>query len=329
VAASLVPFLEHDDANRALMDPTCSGRRCAPADRAPFVGTGMESVVAGDSRGCGRSETVGSREGVDARRIVVRSEEPDASGMYGADIYTLVQVPPFEPEHLHQPEADRHPGQKVSGGEVIADGPATSEGDLALGRNVLVAFMPWGGYNFEDSILIPKRSSRKTSSPRSTSRSSECVARETKLGKEEISADIPNISEESLTDLDDSGIIRIRGRVKPMDILVGRSPEGETQLSPRRNCSRDLRRQGGRREGLLPAGAARDRGIVIDAKVFTRKGGEKDDRARMLEDRDLERLYRDQEDETRIILDAALGKIRSQLLGKTSAVRLPRRTSPR
>ncbi|HQU14397.1 MAG TPA: DNA-directed RNA polymerase subunit beta, partial [Thermodesulfobacteriota bacterium] len=215
-------------------------------------------------------------------------------------------------------------GQKVSGGDVIADGPATSEGDLALGRNVLVAFMPWGGYNFEDSILISEKIVKEDIFTSIHIEEFECVARETKLGKEEISADIPNISEESLTDLDESGIIRIGARVKPMDILVGKiTPKGETQLSPEEKLLRAIfgDKAGDVKDSSLrvPPGIE---GIVIDAKVFTRKGGEKDDRALMLEDRDLERLYRDQEDETRIIFDAALGKIRAQLLGKTSAVRL-------
>ena len=325
VAASLVPFLEHDDANRALMGSNMQ-RQAVPLLRTepPFVGTGMESVVARDSGAAVVAKRSGVVEGVDARRIVVRSEEPDASGMYGADIYTLVKYRRSNQNTCINQKPIVTLGQKVAGGDVIADGPATSEGDLALGRNVLVAFMPWGGYNFEDSILISEKIVKEDIFTSIHIEEFECVARETKLGKEEISADIPNISEESLTDLDESGIIRIGARVKPMDILVGKiTPKGETQLSPEEKLLRAIfgDKAGDVKDSSLrvPPGIE---GIVIDAKVFTRKGGEKDDRARMLEDRDLERLYRDQEDETRIIFDAALGKIRAQLLGKTSAVRL-------
>ena len=319
VAASLVPFLEHDDANRALMGSNMQ-RQAVPLLRTepPFVGTGMESVVARDSGAAVAAKRSGVVEGVDARRIVVRSEEPDASGMYGADIYTLVKYRRSNQNTCINQKPIVTLGQKVSGGEVIADGPATSEGDLALGRNVLVAFMPWGGYNFEDSILISEKIVKEDIFTSIHIEEFECVARETKLGKEEISADIPNISEESLTDLDESGIIRIGARVKPMDILVGKiTPKGETQLSPEEKLLRAIfgDKAGDVKDSSLrvPPGIE---GIVIDAKVFTRKGGEKDDRARMLEDRDLERLYRDQEDETRIILDAALGKIRAPAAGE-------------
>ncbi len=325
VAASLIPFLEHDDANRALMGSNMQ-RQAVPLLRTepPFIGTGMESVVARDSGAAVEARRAGIVESVDARRIVVRSEEPDASGKYGADIYTLVKFRRSNQNTCINQKPIVTLGQKVSAGEVIADGPATHEGDLSLGRNVLVAFMPWGGYNFEDSILISEKIVKEDIFTSIHIEEFECVARETKLGKEEISADIPNISEESLKDLDESGIVRVGARVKPMDILVGKvTPKGETQLSPEEKLLRAIfgDKAGDVKDSSLrvPPGIE---GIVIDAKVFTRKGGEKDDRAQMLEERELDRLLRDQEDEIRIILETAHSKMKALLLGKTSAVRL-------
>jgi DNA-directed RNA polymerase subunit beta len=325
VAASLVPFLEHDDANRALMGSNMQ-RQAVPLLRTepPFVGTGMEAVVARDSGAAIVAKRSGTVESVDARRIVVRSEEPDASGIYGADIYTLVKFRRSNQNTCINQKPIVTLGQRVAAGDVIADGPATCEGDLSLGRNVLVAFMPWGGYNFEDSILISEKIVKEDIFTSIHIEEFECVARETKLGKEEISADIPNISEEMLSDLDESGIVRIGARVKPGDILVGKvTPKGETQLSPEEKLLRAIfgDKAGDVKDSSLrvPPGIE---GIVIDAKVFTRKGGEKDERAQMLEERELERLHRDQEDEIRIILETVCGKIRSQLAGKTSAVRL-------
>ncbi|MBE0569396.1 MAG: DNA-directed RNA polymerase subunit beta [Deltaproteobacteria bacterium] len=325
VAASLVPFLEHDDANRALMGSNMQ-RQAVPLLRTepPFVGTGMESVVARDSGAAVEAKRAGTIESVDARRIVVRSDGPDAAGKYGADIYTLVKFRRSNQNTCINQKPIVTLGQRVAAGEVIADGPATSEGELSLGRNVLVAFMPWGGYNFEDSILISEKIVKEDIFTSIHIEEFECVARETKLGKEEISADIPNISEESLKDLDESGIIRVGARVKPMDILVGKvTPKGETQLSPEEKLLRAIfgDKAGDVKDSSLrvPPGIE---GIVIDAKVFTRKGGEKDDRAQMLEERELDRIHRDQDDEIRIILETVYGKIKAQLLGKTSAVRL-------
>jgi DNA-directed RNA polymerase subunit beta len=290
----------------------------------PYVGTGMEAVVARDSGAAVVARRGGTVESVDARRIVIRSEEPDASGKYGADIYTLVKFRRSNQNTCINQKPIVTLGQKVQAGEVIADGPATSEGELSLGRNVLVAFMPWGGYNFEDSILISEKIVKEDIFTSIHIEEFECIARETKLGKEEITADIPNISEESLKDLDESGIIRIGARVKPMDILVGKvTPKGETQLSPEEKLLRAIfgDKAGDVKDSSLRVPPGID-GIVIDAKVFTRKGGEKDDRAQMLEERELDRLHRDQEDEIRIILETAFGKLKAQLLGKTSAVRL-------
>jgi len=325
VAASLIPFLEHDDANRALMGSNMQ-RQAVPLLRTepPLVGTGMEAVVARDSGAAVVARRGGTVESVDARRIVIRAEEPDATGKYGADIYTLVKFRRSNQNTCITQKPIVRAGQRVKAGEVIADGPATCQGDLALGRNVLVAFMPWGGYNFEDSILVSEKIVKEDIFTSIHIEEFECVARETKLGREEITADIPNISEESLRDLDESGIVRIGARVKPTDILVGKvTPKGETQLSPEEKLLRAIfgDKAGDVKDSSLrvPPGIE---GIVVDAKVFTRKGGEKDERAQELEEKEIARLLRDQDDEIRLILDSAWAKIRALLVGKTSATRL-------
>ena len=325
VAASLIPFLEHDDANRALMGSNMQ-RQAVPLLRTepPLVGTGMESVVARDSGAAVEAGRRGKVESVDARRIVIRPDEPDTGGKYGADIYNLVKFRRSNQNTCINQKPIVTLGQKVEAGEVIADGPATAMGELSLGRNVLVAFMPWRGYNFEDSILISEKIVKEDIFTSIHIEEFECVARETKLGKEEITADIPNISEESLKDLDESGIVRIGARVKPMDILVGKvTPKGETQLSPEEKLLRAIfgDKAGDVKDSSLrvPPGIE---GIVIDSKVFTRKGGEKDDRAQAYEEKEMERLLRDQDDEIRIILETAYGKMRNLLLHKTSATRL-------
>ncbi|MBI5575269.1 MAG: DNA-directed RNA polymerase subunit beta [Deltaproteobacteria bacterium] len=325
VAASLIPFLEHDDANRALMGSNMQ-RQAVPLLRTepPLVGTGMEAVVARDSGAAVSARRSGVVESVDARRIVIRPDEPDAAGKYGADIYNLVKFRRSNQNTCVSQKPIVSLGRRIENGEVIADGPATSDGELSLGRNVLVAFMPWGGYNFEDSILVSEKIVKEDIFTSIHIEEFECVARETKLGKEEITADIPNISEESLKDLDESGIIRIGARVKPMDILVGKvTPKGETQLSPEEKLLRAIfgDKAGDVKDSSLrvPPGIE---GIVIDAKVFTRKGGEKDERAQALEEKEMDRLLRDQDDEIRIILETAYGKMREILSGKTSATRL-------
>jgi DNA-directed RNA polymerase subunit beta len=263
-------------------------------------------------------------ESVDARRIVIRPEEPDASGKYGADIYNLVKFRRSNQNTCINQKPIVTLGQELKSGEVIADGPATAMGELSLGRNVLVAFMPWRGYNFEDSILVSEKIVKEDIFTSIHIEEFECVARETKLGKEEITADIPNISEESLKDLDESGIVRIGARVKPMDILVGKvTPKGETQLSPEEKLLRAIfgDKAGDVKDSSLrvPPGIE---GIVIDSKVFTRKGGEKDDRSHAYEEREMERLARDQDDEIRILMETAYGKMRKLLLNNTSATRL-------
>jgi DNA-directed RNA polymerase subunit beta len=325
VAASLIPFLEHDDANRALMGSNMQ-RQAVPLLRTdpPLIGTGMESVVARDSGAAVEARRSGAVESVDARRIVIRPDEPDASGKYGADIYNLVKFRRSNQNTCINQKPIVTLGQKVKSGEVIADGPATAMGELSLGRNVLVAFMPWRGYNFEDSILVSEKIVKEDIFTSIHIEEFECVARETKLGKEEITSDIPNISEESLKDLDESGIIRIGARVKPMDILVGKvTPKGETQLSPEEKLLRAIfgDKAGDVKDSSLrvPPGIE---GIVIDSKVFTRKGGEKDDRAQAYEEREMDRLVRDQDDEIRIIMETAYGKMHAILLNRTSATRL-------
>ncbi len=325
VAASLIPFLEHDDANRALMGSNMQ-RQAVPLLRTepPLIGTGMEAVVARDSGAAVEARRGGTVESVDSRRIVIRPDEPDASGKYGADIYNLVKFRRSNQNTCINQKPIVSPGKKVKADEVIADGPATALGELSLGRNVLVAFMPWRGYNFEDSILVSEKIVKEDIFTSIHIEEFECVARETKLGKEEISADIPNISEESLKDLDESGIVRIGARVKPMDILVGKvTPKGETQLSPEEKLLRAIfgDKAGDVKDSSLrvPPGIE---GIVIDSKVFTRKGGEKDDRAHAYEEREMDKLVRDQDDEIRIIMETAHGKMRGVLLNKVSATRL-------
>ena len=325
IAASLIPFLEHDDANRALMGSNMQ-RQAVPLLRTepPFIGTGMESVVARDSGAAVAARRGGTVESVDARRIVIKPAEPDKAGKYGADIYKMVKFRRSNQNTCINQKPIVTLGQKVTAEEVIADGPATSEGELSLGRNVLVAFMPWRGYNFEDSILVSEKIVKEDIFTSIHIEEFECVARETKLGKEEITDDIPNISEESLKDLDESGIVRIGARVKPMDILVGKvTPKGETQLSPEEKLLRAIfgDKAGDVKDSSLrvPPGIE---GIVIDAKVFIRKSGDRDERARVFEERETERLLRDQDDEIRIILETAYGKMRNLLVGKTSATRL-------
>ncbi len=262
VAASLIPFLENDDANRALMGSNMQ-RQAVPLLRteAPLVGTGMEKVVARDSGVTIVAQRDGVVEEVDATRIVVKADKPSTDGRGSRRRHLQPdQVPALEPEHLHQPAADRASmGDHVKAGDVIADGPSTEMGELALGRNVLVAFMPWGGYNFEDSILICERVVKDDLFTSVHIEEFECVARDTKLGPEEITRDIPNVGDEALKDLDESGIIRIGAEVKPGDILVGKiTPKGETQLSPEEKLLRAIfgEKAGEVRDTIAP-GAAR------------------------------------------------------------------------
>jgi DNA-directed RNA polymerase subunit beta len=304
VSASLIPFLENDDANRALMGSNMQ-RQAVPlmASEAPLVGTGIEGVVAKDSG----VTIVTDRDGVvaeaDASRIVIR-HDPDPSGeKKPVTIYNLSKFIRSNQNTCfnHRPIVKK--GQVVRAGDIIADGPATDHGELALGKNVTVAFMPWGGYNFEDSILVSERLVRDGVYTSIHIEEFEVVARDTKLGKEEITRDIPNVGEEALRNLDDSGIIRLGAEVVQGDILVGKvTPKGETQLSPEEKLLRAIfgEKAGDVKDTSLrvPPGVE---GIVIDAKVFARRGTEKDERTQAIDMAEISVLERNRDDELRYI----------------------------
>src|SRR3954452_6422356 len=327
VAASLIPFLENDDANRALMGSNMQ-RQAVPLirTRSPLVGTGIEGIVARDSGVTMVARRDGVVDSVDATRIVVRPTQESESDPLSAkpDIYNLTKFQRSNQNTCINQKPIIERGDHVKMGDVLADGPATERGELALGENILVAFMPWGGYNFEDSILVSERLTKNDHFTSIHIEEFECVARDTKLGKEEITCDIPNVGEEALKDLDESGIVRIGAEVKPQDILVGKiTPKGETQLSPEEKLLRAIfgEKAGDVRDSSLrvPPGV---QGIVIGAKVFSRKGTEKDERAKDIEDQEKEHLLADQRDEMRIISESYHAKMRKLLLGKITAVRL-------
>lgn len=316
VSAALIPFLENDDANRALMGSNMQ-RQAVPLlqTESPVVGTGMERIAARDSGVVVAAKRTGLVERVDASRIVVRVDEDEKSDL---DIYNLAKFQRSNQNTCINQRPIVSVGQKVRKGQIIADGPATDMGELALGRNVLVAFMPWGGYNFEDAILISEKLVKKDTFTSIHIEEFEMEARDTKLGKEEITRDIPNVSEEALKDLDESGIIRIGAEVKPGDILVGKViPKGETQLTPEEKLLRAIfgEKAGDVREACLyvPPGIE---GIIVDVKVFSRRGIEKDERAKSIENEDVLRLKKDFQDEARIIRDEGSKRLRRMLLGK-------------
>ena len=313
VAAALVPFLEHDDANRALMGANMQ-RQAVPLVRshAPYVGTGMEGKLARDSGVCIVAKRDGIIESVDATRIVVRADGDNAEI---PDIYPLTKFQRSNQSTCFNQKPIVRAGERVKAGEVLGDGPACDMGELALGQNVLVAFMPWQGYNFEDSILVSERIAKDDVFTSIHIEEFECVARDTKLGKEEITRDIPNVGEEALKDLDESGIIRIGAEVKPGDILVGKiTPKGETQLSPEEKLLRAIfgEKAGDVRDSSLrvPPGVG---GIVINARIFSRKGTEKDERAKMIEDTERIRLERTRDEEIKILRDSFFRQIKRQL----------------
>jgi DNA-directed RNA polymerase subunit beta len=320
VAASLIPFLEHDDANRALMGSNMQ-RQAVPLLRAeaPVVGTGLETRVARDSGACMIARRDGTVEAVDASRIVVRAE---GAGGPLPDIYRLTKFQRSNQNTCYNQKPIVRPGERVKAGDVLADGPAIERGELALGKNVLVAFMSWGGYNFEDSILISERVIKEDTFTSVHIEEFECVARDTKLGKEEITRDIPNVGEEALKDIDESGIIRIGAEVTPGDVLVGKiTPKGETQLTPEEKLLRAIfgEKAGDVRDSSLrvPPGVG---GIVIGAQVFARKGAERDDRAREIEEYERQKYEKDMADELKILRDAAYDRIEKLLSGcKTTA----------
>ncbi|HEX7463353.1 MAG TPA: DNA-directed RNA polymerase subunit beta, partial [Actinomycetota bacterium] len=323
VAASLIPFLENDDANRALMGSNMQ-RQAVPLLRtdAPLVGTGMEAVVARDSGVTVVAKRDATVVSVDASRIVLKPDDDGAGS--NVDIVNLIKYQRSNQNTCINQKPIVKVGDRVKKGQVIADGPATERGELALGRNVLVAFMPWGGYNFEDSILISERMVKNDLFTSVHIEEFECVARDTKLGREEITRDIPNVGEDALRDLDESGIVRVGAEVNPDDIMVGKiTPKGETQLSPEERLLRAIfgEKAGDVRDTSLrvPPGVA---GTVIGAQVFSRRGVEKDERARAIEEAEVERLRKDQEDEIRIIRAGAMNKVAEMITGKTAANRV-------
>ena len=325
VAASLIPFLENDDANRALMGSNMQ-RQAVPLLRAdsPIVGTGMERIAARDSGAVVICRRDGIVDSVDSERIIVRVEggqhEGQMSREVGADIYQLVKFKRSNQNTCINQKPIVQVGQRVKSGQVLGDGPSTEVGELALGRNVLVAFMPWRGYNFEDAILVSEKLVKEDFYTSIHIEEFDVEARDTKLGPEEITRDIPNISESFLRNLDESGIIRIGAAVKPGDILVGKvTPKGETQLTPEEKLLRAIfgEKAGDVKDASLycPPGIS---GIVVDAKIFARKGVDKDERARIIEQQTVERLQRNLDDEKRILFDERAKRLESLLGGQVA-----------
>jgi len=322
VSASLIPFLENDDANRALMGSNMM-RQAVPllTPSAPLVGTGIENVVAKDSGVTVVALADGVVTDVDASRIVIGYDrlENDISPVYTLSKFIRTnQNTCFN----HRPIVKK--GQHVKAGSIIADGPATEQGELALGKNVMVAFMPWGGYNFEDSILVSERLHREGVYTSIHIEEFEVIARDTKLGKEDITRDIPNVGEDALKYLDDSGVIVLGAEVRPGDILAGKiTPKGETQLSPEEKLLRAIfgEKAGDVKDTSLrvPPGV---QGIVIDAKIFSRRGVEKDERARLIEDREIEILEKKREDERSVIDVMARKTLETLLEGQITATHL-------
>jgi DNA-directed RNA polymerase subunit beta len=325
VAASLIPFLENDDANRALMGSNMQ-RQAVPLLRtaAPLVGTGMEEITARDSGAVVICRRNGIVDSIDSERIIVRvesAEEGHFSREVGADIYTLTKFKRSNQNTCINQKPIIRKGDRVAKGQVLADGPCTEKGELALGRNVLVAFMPWRGYNFEDAILVSERLVKDDYYTSIHIEEFEIEARDTKLGPEEITRDIPNVSESFLKDLDEAGIIRIGAYVKPGDVLVGKvTPKGETQLTPEEKLLRAIfgEKAGDVRDASLicPPGIE---GIVVDVKIFSRKGAEKDERAKLIENMEISRLEKNLRDEIRILTDERNKRLVSLLEGKQTA----------
>ena len=329
VAASLIPFLENDDANRALMGSNMQ-RQAVPLLRAhaPFVGTGMEYVTARDSGAVVTARRSGVVDFVDSQRIVVRVEgeqaAADGSNEMGADIYNLTKFRRSNQNTCINQKPIVAVKQRVDKGQVLADGPCTELGELALGRNLLVAFMPWRGYNFEDAILVSERLVKEDYYTSIHIEEFEIESRDTKLGPEEITRDIPNVSEGFLKDLDESGIIRIGAYVKPSDILVGKvTPKGETQLTPEEKLLRAIfgEKAGDVRDAslLCPPGIE---GIVVGVRIFSRKGIDKDFRAKAIEAEELEMMEKNLQDEIRILHDEVRKRLSTLLRGKTLAADL-------
>jgi DNA-directed RNA polymerase subunit beta len=320
VAAALIPFLEHDDANRALMGSNMQ-RQAVPTLRAekPLVGTGIERTVAVDSGVTVVAKRGGVVDSVDAARVVVRvNDEETIAGESGVDIYNLTKYTRSNQNTCINQRPLVNVGDAIARGDVLADGPSTDMGELALGQNMLVAFMPWNGYNFEDSILISERVVEEDRYTTIHIEELTCVARDTKLGAEEITGDIPNVGEAALSKLDEAGIVYIGAEVKPGDILVGKvTPKGETQLTPEEKLLRAIfgEKASDVKDTSLrvPSGMV---GTVIDVQVFTRDGLEKDSRAISIEESELERIRKDFNDQRRIMEDDAYQRVETMLIGK-------------
>ena len=327
VAASLIPFLENDDANRALMGSNMQ-RQAVPLlqAEAPLVGTGMEAIVAHDSGAVVIAENDGEVISVDATRIVIRTET-QAKGKIktkrsqldsNVDIYTLNKFQRSNQNTCVNQRPRVFSGDKIQRGDVLADGPSTDQGELALGRNILVAFMPWGGYNFEDAIIVSEKLVKEDVYTSIHIEEFDVEARDTKQGKEEITRDIANVGEDALKNLDESGIIRIGASVKPNDIMVGKiTPKGETQLSPEEKLLKAIfgEKAGDVRDTSLrvPPGV---QGTVIDVKVFSRKGIDKDSRTLAIEEEEISRIEKDYSDEIRIVKSETEKRMCSLLVGK-------------
>ncbi|MFQ5624676.1 MAG: DNA-directed RNA polymerase subunit beta [Paracoccaceae bacterium] len=331
VAASLIPFLENDDANRALMGSNMQ-RQAVPLIRAeaPFVGTGIEEIVARDSGAAITAKRAGTIDQVDAMRIVVRVTEDLEPGDPGVDIYRLRKFQRSNQNTCINQRPLVKVGDSVMAGEVIADGPSTDLGELALGKNVLVAFMPWNGYNYEDSILISERIVKDDVFTSIHIEEFEVAARDTKLGPEEITRDIPNVGEEALRNLDEAGIVYIGAEVGPADILVGKiTPKGESPMTPEEKLLRAIfgeKASDVRDTSLrLPPG---DYGTVVEVRVFNRHGVDKDERALQIEREEIERLSRDRDDEMAILDRNIYARLKDIILGKV-AVKGPKGVKPK
>ncbi len=321
VAAALVPFLEHDDANRALMGANMQ-RQAVPTLRSqkPLVGTGIERAVARDSGVTVNARRGGVIEQIDAGRIVVKVNEVEITDATdaGVDIYTLIKYTRSNQNTCINQRPLVNVGDVVAKGDVLADGPSTDIGELALGQNMLVAFMPWNGYNFEDSILLSERVVKEDRYTTIHIEELTCQARDTKLGPEEITADIPNVSEQALSRLDESGVVYIGAEVRAGDILVGKvTPKGESQLTPEEKLLRAIfgEKASDVKDSSLRVPPGMD-GVVIDVQVFTRDGIEKDKRARQIEEEEIRRVKKDFDDQFRILESAIYARLRAQILGK-------------
>ena len=322
VAASIIPFLEHDDANRALMGSNMQ-RQAVPTLRAekPLVGTGMERIVAKDSGVTVVAARGGSIEAVDAARIVVRVNDTETeTGAPGVDIYNLTKYTRSNQNTCINQKPLVKPGDTVNAGDILADGPSTDMGELALGQNMLVAFMPWNGYNFEDSILVSERVVKEDRFTTIHIEEKTCVARDTKHSPEEITADIPNVSEEALSKLDESGIVYVGAEVKGGDILVGKvTPKGETQLTPEEKLLRAIfgeKAADVKDTSLRVPGSIE--GTVIDVQVFTRDGVKKDKRALDIEQEEIKRYRKDLDDQLKILEEDIFARVAKLLVGKVA-----------